>query len=529
MKIKKIDFRKLNIEIVIFALIMAALYGIMMFTNGPWYDELYTYYSFISRGPVYAAIHWPVPNNHVGYSVLSAFLDLFGNSYIGLRGVSFVAAIANIILIYNFTLRLLNKTRKDKINRACAFMAALLYASANIVHNLSVQGRGYTLAITCLLVAIISLYRICVEGCRTSDYVKFGISLILGLYILPSSMYWVIPVCLIGGFYLLSKKQTKVMWKLILTALIAAVAVVMLYTIIWLAIGANLLCKNPESPLYGLHQVKVILKAPIQSAKTGIEYMLATPYIQSIDRKTATLGMPGYFRDFFEQCYSGLGILMVIVMIAIIILSIMLAIKNYKNNNQFFQWLLVGGSMLLAILMLLIQSVHPYKRVCSFIMVPMSIGITLIISMVISRISSEKVRAIASIAIVAILGVISVIRFTSYDYNRPLADRENHIRDALVAMEKAGESVSNMDKIYLTDDYQKYVLKFYYDVEPEAVSLEEANYVMISPEMTDEDYESNEWPMLVTYDESVIDYIDKNFSKRFRGSEGDLAYIICVR
>lgn len=58
---------------------MAVYYGFRMFSLTPWYDELYTYYYFISRGPVYAAIHWPLPNNHVGYSVLSGFLDLLGN------------------------------------------------------------------------------------------------------------------------------------------------------------------------------------------------------------------------------------------------------------------------------------------------------------------------------------------------------------------------------------------------------------------------------------------------------------------
>ena len=76
----------------VFFLGMAVYYGYRMFIITPWYDELYTYYYFISKGPVYAAIHWPLPNNHVGYSVLSGFLNLFGNSVIGLRGMSYLAA-----------------------------------------------------------------------------------------------------------------------------------------------------------------------------------------------------------------------------------------------------------------------------------------------------------------------------------------------------------------------------------------------------------------------------------------------------
>ena len=79
---------------------MALYYGWRMFALIPWYDELYTYYCFISKGPLYAAVHWPLPNNHVGYSVLSACLNVLGNPYIGLRGISYLCALANLYLLY---------------------------------------------------------------------------------------------------------------------------------------------------------------------------------------------------------------------------------------------------------------------------------------------------------------------------------------------------------------------------------------------------------------------------------------------
>jgi hypothetical protein len=82
------DRRKVNFLLLFTVLCFAVLYGVRMFVNHPWYDELYTYYSFISRGPFYAAIHWPLPNNHIGYSVLSGFLNYLGNPTIALRGVS---------------------------------------------------------------------------------------------------------------------------------------------------------------------------------------------------------------------------------------------------------------------------------------------------------------------------------------------------------------------------------------------------------------------------------------------------------
>ena len=96
-KINLLNIIKENKGITLFVFFMAFYYGWRMFSLDPWYDELYTYYSFISRGPVYAAIHWPVPNNHVMYSVLSAFLNIFGNPDSSLRGISFLASVGNII------------------------------------------------------------------------------------------------------------------------------------------------------------------------------------------------------------------------------------------------------------------------------------------------------------------------------------------------------------------------------------------------------------------------------------------------
>ena len=276
-----------HILAVVFVAFMAVIYIHMMFTNGPWYDELYTYYYFISRGPVYAAIHWPVPNNHVGYSVLSAFLDYFGNSYVGLRGVSLVAAVANLILIYKLCLKCLDKFQ--------SLTVTALYAGAYLVFRLSVQGRGYTLATTCFLVATLACMKICMGDYGKRHFALFAGALAYGLYIVPSSIYWVMPVCIAGGLYLLFEKEFNRLLKLFLAGVCAALVTLFLYTLIWLAIGANLLCKEEGSVFFGMGQVSVILKAPIASALKGIEYMTATPYIQSIDRAECIKGLFDFF------------------------------------------------------------------------------------------------------------------------------------------------------------------------------------------------------------------------------------------
>ncbi len=146
-KIKKVT-KEYNV-VILLCICMAVYYACKMFINHPWYDELYTYYSFISRGPVYAAIHWPVPNNHVFYSVLSACLNIFQNATISLRGISFIAAVVNLFLVF-----FVGRKFTDKyLSCACA----MIYASVYLVNSLSVQGRGYTLATTCYLLSVIFL------------------------------------------------------------------------------------------------------------------------------------------------------------------------------------------------------------------------------------------------------------------------------------------------------------------------------------------------------------------------------------
>ena len=104
MNIKQSDEQKKpDMETILFLVFlnaMAIYYGWRMFALTLWYHELYTYYYFISRGPVYAAIHWPLPNNHVGYSVLSGFLNLFGNSAISLRGISWISSLVSIGILF---------------------------------------------------------------------------------------------------------------------------------------------------------------------------------------------------------------------------------------------------------------------------------------------------------------------------------------------------------------------------------------------------------------------------------------------
>ncbi len=499
---KLIKAIKKNIVAIVFIGIMSVIYIYTMFNNKPWYDELYTYYYFISRGPIYAAIHWPVPNNHVGYSVLSAIFDLFGNQYIGLRGVSCIAAILNLVLLYRFSRRFMN--------RFFATGVIALYAGSYLTFRLSVQGRGYTLAITCYLVTMIEIYNICTEVHKKRNYVILGLAMMYGMYILPSSVYWVIPSCITGGLYLLVKKNYDRLRNLIICALGAAGGTFLLYTVIWLAIGANLMSKDAESIFYGVDQALVVLRDPLGSFTTGIKYMLATPYIQSIDRTECIRTMYVYLKELFDNFYNYSGISIFILTVIIFVWNICQALRQlYYKRNRFMASIFVTTNLIMVPVMLMIQSVHPYKRVLSFYFIPIAFGVMHMLNNFCDEYLSDSFKRNFGTAAMCVSVILALYCVNSEYYREPLADRENVIEDVLAKVDTSG-----IDKIHYTDDYQKYVLKFYHDVMPEECEeLSDANYVMIGPELRDNKYNEPVWPVLYSYHMARLNYIEDKMTE----------------
>lgn len=499
---KTLRVLKENIAATVFIAVMAVVYVRMMFVNKPWYDELYTYYYFISRGPIYAAIHWPVPNNHVGYSVVSAVFDLFGNQYIGLRGVSCIAAVVNLVLLYHISTKFMNKYY--------ATAATAMYAGAYLVHRLSVQGRGYTLSSTCFLIALYEIYQIGVGMNRKHNYVLFAIALTFGMYIVPSSLYWVVPTCITGGVYLLMKRYNDRLIRLIVAAVIAGAATLAMYSVIWLAIGSNLISKDAESAMFGMHQALIAIRHPFAALGTGMRYMLATPYIQSIDRYDCVHTLPQYFMGLFGNFYSYSGIMLISISILLILWNATNAVKQlYYKRTRVFASVFIAVFLITVPVMLIIQSVHPYQRVLSFMMIPISFGLMHILYSFFESYGYDKVKFVFSVTVMCVFLFVTAAKVFGDYYNEPYAGRENSIENVLAKID-----TSKIDKMHYTDDYQKYVLKFYHDVMPEECeNIEDCNYVMICPELRDSKYNEPVWPVLYSYHVARLKYVEEKMTE----------------
>lgn len=469
--------KKENIGIGVLVLFFACMYIWRMINIHPWYDELYTYYTFISRGPVYAAIHWPLPNNHVGYSALSGFLNIFGSPVIALRGVSLIAAISNIILVYLLGLKFF----EEKSGYALAVTG--FYGAVNIVNALSVQGRGYSLSTTCMLLSIMVLIKLTsADKPYMRWFVIYAICLSLGIYVIPSSTFWVIPVCLTGGFYLLFNKKIRTLVRLIIASALAALADLMLYATIWLAIGSNLLSKTEGGQYFGLYQLDIIKHAPYTSLKAGLDYMLASPYIQSVDRNIVVTGLLRYFETLFAQFYSGAAW----IIIVLLLLTMIIALIRYIKDRTDFKALFLFVFILMQPILLIIQSQQPYLRVFTFF------GFVVAVSAV-YLCSGFYINA----GIMTVLGVLMALLTLTPGYRTNLGDDEDTLLACFQLAAEEGLQPEAIESICYTDDYQKYILKYYYDIEPLEASVGEAMMVIAPDEL------NGIWPKL--YDESNFD------------------------
>ncbi|MCR5402497.1 MAG: glycosyltransferase family 39 protein [Butyrivibrio sp.] len=524
----------------LFIIGMSIYYLWRMVAITPQYDELYTYYTFISRGPAYAAIHWPLPNNHVGYSVLSAFLDHTGNSYIGLRGVSLVCAISNIILIYRIC--------KRYFSHFLSFGAMLLYSAMQIVVEYSVQGRGYTLATNCFLLAIYIAGYICnVDETEVIYYRFLALSFVLGLYTVPSSIYWVIPISFAIGLYLLinaarsksvhEKFSDSVYFRKFVLffyhGVMAAILTTMLYGIIWLAIGSNLLVKTAGSVYFGLSHGAVLVRDPIACVLTGMKYMLDQPYIQSLPADEFNAQCLDWAMSLFNYMLPGMSWCIVAALVLGFAVAMYESVAHFAYSRTVLN-LIVICNLLITAMMLVMQHKLPYLRVFSYeaFIVTLCICICLqrMINMAIRSYNIRGARAKGNRDVkpehketenvirgqkwymswgayvpVTLILLLFILRASSYDFSMQLGTRENSLFNTLYIAHV--ESRSNMAAL---DCDQQYLLKFGWDIDCVKTDVSDADCVILDRNMLTPNYSGPEfWKFYQTYESIDWDYIDK--------------------
>ena len=514
-----------NMAAALFILAMAVYYLWRMLFLTPWYDELYTYYYFISRGPLYAAIHWPLPNNHVGYSVLSSVLNLTGNSYIGLRGISWLCAVSNLIILY--------KISQFFFDDWLPLCTIVIYSSLQMVNVLSVQGRGYTLSTLCFLLTMKVLSDLSRIGYKQiSRYVFLIILLTLGLYTVPSSVYWVVPLCFATILYLIingyrirkvsgglgKNKYLRQMIRILTAGVIAAFVTTFLYLVIWLAVGSNLIMKDENSSMYGLGHVDIILRAPLSAAHRGLQYMLSSPYIQSVPQKGFLPAFGNWVISLNEQFLPGGGIILLLILIAAILITISGCVFHFEESHTCFR-LLISCTALFMPLMLLVQRKLPYYRVFSYYGIIVALSISILIQyiiLILRRLYERMVRNRTNrknsmisrkwhvFLPVAFAFAVMLIQTVNPMFFAQLGERENLAYQALLMA-----NLSQRANPCVCDTDQQYLMKFGWDLNCDNTQIENSDCVILDRNMLKKGYKGEDvWKFYQTYESIPWDYIN---------------------
>ncbi|MBQ9334187.1 MAG: hypothetical protein IJS12_07635 [Lachnospiraceae bacterium] len=506
-------------EVLIFGIFLACMcvyYSYRMFAFAPWYDELYTYNFFVSRGPVYAGIHWPVPNNHLGYSALSGVLYVITHDpYISLRGIAWLSSIGNLIMLY--------MTGRYLMKPGMRLLLPAIYAGAWQVNNITVQGRGYSLSVNMMLIAFICLLHLCFDESDGPDstkdpkrlrkyYILWAIALILGFYTVITTLYWVVTLCLSALFCLLSVKRADRLIRLIISSVCGAVGTLTVYSAVWLAIGSNLLIKDKSGLYSQLSHLALIRSHPVLSLKTGAEYMLATPYIQSVDKTGYPKAFFDHWIDILNHMYSFGVVILVIMLIGVILAAVTLIARHkYLSDPQnaetgdkqmneglcIFSWLVICFAFA-APITVFVQIKLPYIRVFTFYAVAVSLGVTYVIYVLFGALKGYFTYGIG-----VIVTLLVIAQILSSDYNIPYGEREEAVSD-LMKQADLSSLAADGAHICLTDVNQEYMYRFLYDEYPEMADISEADVIVIDKDMLDPEAEFH-WEFYYDHDSVDMD------------------------
>jgi hypothetical protein len=343
--------QKMTVSFVFIAILMLRIfywYKYPLFT-----DEAFSYVYFVSRGFLVSASYYPGPNNHVFYSGLCAFTDLFFDDPLWvMRLPSFL-----ISLVLSFLLFI---TAKKYYGFLIALFTLVIFSFSDNVNFYSIQGRGYMLLTFFAFISAVSLVKY-LFGEKKVYLLVFMISSALGFYTIPVFLYPFLSLALFTLFVLIKYKRLH-----------------RLIHFFFIFSGIGLMA--------GLLYLPVILFNDINTI-TGNSWVLPSenfvpelfPYIFKVN-------------DYLWNIDYGIWITTLAAAGSVFFL-----VKNRKLEESWFGLLW----LVLPLLIIIIQKVIPFERVWLYMFIALSFGLSyFLIQLLSSFIKNQSVRKGVSLALV---------------------------------------------------------------------------------------------------------------------------------
>lgn len=338
------------------------------------YDEIFSSYHFAAHSAWLSLSYYPLPNNHILYNVLNAFVGgLSGDQfYISGRLISLFAYVITSLLTYRVALSFYKV-------EWLALLSTILVISQFPIVGFATQARGYSMLIMCAGLATYALW-----SRKVSAFYLWDVCIVTGMAVMPSFLYYWFGLGLTG--LLLFKDDKTNFYSFLRHNFISALIVLSIYL--------------PAISLSGYQSL--IANKYVTSTSTGLY-----DFFQSIFESH-------YLRGLFNEWFNiGSN-----TMIGIALLIIWSVSAFYIREESIRRWnLLTLGSILGTMIIIILNQKLPFYRNLSPIAAILWMAICFTFWVAIPKTSYKKTKIIYALIICTLIG------FTHYRLHHVLPDQ----------------------------------------------------------------------------------------------------------
>lgn len=345
-------------------------------------DESQTFIDFTSKGILSSATYYPYPNNHIFFSILTNLTYYLPfDPLINMRIPNLFIGFMSSLLIYWLI--------RSLYNHRIAVIPHLFFTFSYFLTFYTVFARGYMIIIFVTIICFA-----CIEKLKKSFQLKYlwiySIASIIGFYTLPTFLY--VSVSFIFYLLVLFIKEKTTFKPLLIAHILIALIVLLLYSPIIYYNGLDAIINNQWTKKLTFQEVS------------------------------------NYFQTFAIGIYDRiLGVRSIYFLIGYFF-SLLLCYRVLRESREKHRIIFVFLFFFLPFSFILIHQVIPGPRTWSYLIVPFSVGISILIEQIF-------VKKVISRAIIYGVGIgIIFIQILIFHKSHPKAALENDDRASKLAL-----------------------------------------------------------------------------------------------
>ncbi len=207
------------------------------------FDEADTYMLFSSQGPLVSATFYPLPNNHILYSIITSITALLPGDPVYLLRLPLVPiGVLCMLVLFAFL--------KKQFTDEAGLIGLSFFIASYPVILYSFSARGYLLLLLCYIAALYAVFQITLSQNNSRRYYYlFIVSSVAGFYTIPFFLYAFVGLLLFASFYLLFQKRNRDFFRFFKATCITGFITMMLYIPVLISVKWELL-KPYLNPVY---------------------------------------------------------------------------------------------------------------------------------------------------------------------------------------------------------------------------------------------------------------------------------------